>query len=95
MSKSDRWYSSQTQRSWACEALLSGRVLTTQAEIGEVRGWRLAAIIHALKDEYGGPIESAYRGAANIKPYWLQSGTDPAKLQYPPCARHLAEGGAQ
>ena len=95
MTKPNRWYSSQTQRSRVCEALLAGRTLTTQTEIREVKGWRLAAIIHALKDEFGWPFESAYRGKANIKHYWLRAGNDPAKLRFPPSAQSLSVGVAQ
>ena len=94
MSKQDRWHSNQTQRAWVCAELLSGRTITTKTEIREVNGWRLAAIIHALRDAYDWPIESEYRGKSKIKHYWLRPGTDPAKLRFPPSAKHLLEGGA-
>ncbi len=93
--KTERYYSSLTQRHWVCASLITGRTLNTRDEIHEVKGWRLAAVIHVLKDEYGWPIESEYRGRDNIKHYWLAPGTDRTKLRFPPSARALAvQGGA-
>ena len=91
MTKQHCWYSSPTQRFWTCKALIEGRVISTNMEINEVQGWRLAAIIHALAKDYGWPIESEYRGKANIKHYWLRPGTDPATLRYPLSAKTLSD----
>lgn len=93
MSKHDQFYSNATQRYWVCTSLLAGRTLTTKTEIREVHGWRLAAVIHVLKDEYGWPIESEYRGKSNIKHYWLRPGTDRAALRFPRSARALGTEG--
>jgi hypothetical protein len=95
MTNESRMYSNPTQRYWVCFNLISGRVLSTQDEISEAKGWRLAAVIHALAHEFGWPICSEYRGKDNIKHYWLAPGTDPASLRYPRSAQALAqEGGA-
>ena len=95
MTKSDRWYSSPTQRAWVSKALIEGREITHKTEIREVKGWRLAAIIHALARQYHWPIETVYRGADNIAHYHMHPGTDPAKLKFPPSAAHLTERGAK
>lgn len=98
MTKSDRWYSSQTQVFWTCKALKEGRILTTKTEIREVKGWRLAAITERLRKQYGWPIEAEYRGPDNIAHYRLAPGTDVSRLRFPPSAKMLAdglEGGAQ
>ena len=36
MSKQERWYSSPTQRFWACKALIEGREISHETEISEV-----------------------------------------------------------
>lgn len=95
MSKEDRFYSSPTQRFWVCHNLLAGRVLSTQDEISEAKGWRLAAVIHALKQEFDWPIHSEYRGRDNIKHYWLAPGTDRTRLKFPRSARALASEGGE
>ncbi|MCJ1900959.1 hypothetical protein MR829_11300 [Paracoccus versutus] len=98
MAQSDRWYSSPTQVFWTCKALIEGRTINHKTEIREVRGWRLGAIIHRLKDQYGWPILTELRGPQNVAHYWLAPGTDPARLKYPLSAQSLAdglEGGAQ
>jgi hypothetical protein len=91
--KTDRWYSSPTQVYWTCKALIDGRTISTRTEIREVRGWRLGAIVHTLRDRYGWPILADYRGPENVAYYRLAPGTDPASLRYPPSARRLAEEG--
>jgi hypothetical protein len=58
-----------------------------------VKGWRLGAIIHTLRDKYGWPILTELRGPENVAYYRLAPGTDLAKLSYPPSARRLAEEG--
>ena len=96
MSKHDRFYSNPTQRYWVCASLLAGRTLNTENEIAEVKGWRLAAVIHVLIHEYDWPIVSEYRGRDNIKHYWLRPDANRTKLRFPPSAKSLAEeGGAQ
>jgi hypothetical protein len=89
----DRWYSSPTQVFWTCKALIDGRTISTRTEIREVRGWRLGAIVHTLRDKYCWPILADYRGPENVAYYRLAPGTDPASLRYPPSARRLAEEG--
>jgi hypothetical protein len=56
----DQSFSGKTQVFWACKVLLDGRVINQQTEINEARGWRLGAIIHRLKNEYGWPIKANY-----------------------------------
>lgn len=94
MSHPKSWFSSPTQVYWTCKALLEGRTINHRMEIREVRGWRLGAIIHRLKSEYGWPICVEYRGSDNIAHYWLAPDTNPAGLRYPPSAKTLNDGGA-
>ena len=94
MTKQDRWYSSPTQVYWTCKALIEGREITHKTEIREVKGWRLAAICERLRREFGWPIDTVLRGPESVAHYRLRPGTDPAKLRYPPSAKHLLEGGA-
>lgn len=91
MAMHERWFSNPTQVYWTCKALIEGRTINHQNEIREVKGWRLGAIIHRLRSEFDWPIDSEYRGAANIKHYWLAKGTDPTRLTFPPSAEHLLE----
>lgn len=88
-----KWYSNPTQVFWTCKALIDGRVINHRTEIREAKGWRLGAIVHRLKTDYGWPILAEYRGPENIAHYRLAPGTDPARLRYPPSARRLAEEG--
>ncbi|NVK48035.1 MAG: hypothetical protein HWE33_17245 [Rhodobacteraceae bacterium] len=92
----DRYYSNPTQIYWVCKNLIAGRTLTHKTEIREVNGWRLAAVIHKLKEDFHWPIRDQYRGKDNIKHYWLAPGTDPRFLSYPVSAVRLKdelEGG--
>lgn len=93
MSKQDKWFSSPTQVFWACQALISGRVISHKTEIREVKGWRLGAIIHLLKSKYKWPIEVEYRGAECVAHYRLAPGTAMESLKFPPSAKSLADGG--
>lgn len=88
---SDRWYSNPTQIYFTCRALALGKTLNHMDVIGEVRGWRLGAIVHTLKHEYGWPILTEYRGAERIGHYRLVTGTNPLALRFPPSARRLAD----
>ena len=93
--KTDRWYSRPTQVFWTCQALVHGRTISTRTEIREVRGWRLGAIVHTLRDRYGWPIVTDLRGPDNVAHYSLPSDVDRKSLRFPPSARALAqEGGA-
>ena len=91
--KTDRWYSSPTQVYWTCKALIDGRTISTRTEIREVRGWRLGAIVHTLRDKYEWPILADYRGPESVAYYRLAPGTDLSGLRFPPSARRLAEEG--
>ena len=93
MSKHDGFYSNASQVSWACAALLSGRSIGHEDEIGEAQGWRLSAIVWRLKRQYGWPILTEYTGPENHARYKLTPGIDRAKLQFPPSAQHLLKGG--
>ncbi|HRO53754.1 MAG TPA: hypothetical protein PK043_11390 [Alicycliphilus sp.] len=92
MASSDRLYSSRTQVFWTCQALLQSKSISTKSEIQAVKGWRLAAIVHRLKDDYGWPILTDYRGPENVAHYRLKPGTDIARLRFPPSAKSLADG---
>lgn len=85
----NRFYSSPTQVYWTCKAFLDGRTITHRTEIREVRGWRLGAIVHRLRHEYGWPIEVEYRGSENVAHYWLKPDADRDRLRLPPSAKAL------
>jgi hypothetical protein len=92
---SEHWHSSPSQVFWCCKALLDGRTISHKTEIREARGWRLGAIIHRLKTDYGWPIRAEYRGPQNIAHYSLSPDADRARLRFPPSARDLSQEGAQ
>ena len=50
---------------WTCEALIRSRIISTRAGVRAVKGWRLAAIVHRMRSDYGWPIQTEYRGAAD------------------------------
>lgn len=93
---SDRLYSSPTAVFWTCKAFLDGRTISHKTEIREAKGWRLGAIVHVLRKQYGWPILVDYRGPENIAHYRLAPGTDRTRLKFPRSAKALAEeGGAE
>lgn len=89
--KYDRYYSNPTQIYWCVRALLSGRTISHKTEIREVKGWRLAAIVERLRNEFGWPIRSEFRGPDNIAHYSLSADCDRAKLRFPPSAQRARE----
>lgn len=90
------FYSKPTSVYWTCKALLDQRTISQLTQIQNVKGWRLGAIIHRLKHEYGWPIQTEYTSPGHIALYTLAPGTDAAKLRYPKSAESLCkvEGGA-
>ncbi|MFX0544356.1 hypothetical protein ACEWPL_002290 [Roseovarius sp. S1116L3] len=92
--KHDNFYSSDSQVFWTCKALLDGRTISHKTEIREVRGWRLGAIIHRLRHDYGWPIQTEYRGPQNVAHYSLKAAIDRAELRFPRSARTLGDGEA-
>ena len=82
------FYSQNTQIFWACKSLLAGRKISTGTEIRESHGWRLGAIVHRLRTEFGWPIEME-RGAGCVAYYSLATDTDKSKLRFPPSATAL------
>ncbi|MGP6090080.1 hypothetical protein [Antarctobacter jejuensis] len=95
MAKHEGFYSSQSQVYWCCKALLDGRTISHKTEIREVRGWRLGAIVHRLKHEYGWPILVEYRGPENVAYYRLCPNCDRSKLRFPRSARGLGNEKGQ
>jgi len=91
MNAQHRWFSNPTQIYWTCKALIEGRTISHKTEIREVKGWRLAAIVHRLKDSFNWPIQTEFRGPDNIAHYRLTPGTDPARLRFPPSAKQLLD----
>ncbi len=91
---SNQWYSNQSQVFWTCKALLDGRTISHKTEIREVRGWRLGAIVHRLKTEFGWPIQTEYRGPENVAYYSMKPGFDRRTLRFPRSARSLNNGEA-
>lgn len=90
MTKIERWYSSPTQVYWVCDALCSGRTLSTRTEIREKKGWRLAAVVEKLRNVYGWPIVTDYRRPEKVAYYRLEPSTDASQLRFPPSASRLA-----
>ncbi len=90
----ENFYSSDSQVYWTCKALRDGRTISHKTEIREVRGWRLGAIIHRLRHDYGWPIQAEYRGPQNVAYYSLKAGIDRAALRLPRSARALGNDGA-
>ena len=84
-------FSGSTQVFWTCKALIGGRAISHQTEIREVRGWRLGAIIHRLKQEYAWPITTDYLPGSRIAIYRLNPDTDLTRLRFPPSAAELAK----
>ncbi|WP_424940424.1 hypothetical protein [Aliiroseovarius sp. S253] len=87
----EHWYSNRTQIYWTCKALVQGRIINHMDEIGEVRGWRLGAIIHTLRSQYSWPIETDYRGPERIAHYRLPGRCDWQALEFPKSAIGLRE----
>ncbi|MCZ4258141.1 hypothetical protein O4H53_21550 [Sulfitobacter sp. G21635-S1] len=85
----EHWYSNPTQIYFTCRALALGQTLNHMDVIRGVKGWRLGAIAHTLRTEYGWPIVTEYRGPERIGHYHLPKYCDPAQLDYPPSAQHL------
>ncbi|MGH1455071.1 MAG: hypothetical protein ACRBBV_18090 [Paracoccaceae bacterium] len=83
----DLWFSNKTQVFWTCRALAMGRTINHMDEIGEVRGWRLGAIVHNLRKNYGWPIETDYRGPDRIAHYCLRADCNALGLKYPRSAQ--------
>lgn len=85
------WYSNRTQVFWTCMALAKGRTITHMDEIGEVKGWRLGAIIHNLRRNYHWPIETEYKGPERIAHYRLPKRTDWRALDFPRSAKAVRD----
>lgn len=81
--------SGNTRVYWTCKALLAGRTINHQTEIREVRGWRLGAIIHRLRIQYGWPILVEYVGRSNVALYRLDPDADLSRLRFPTSAIEL------
>lgn len=63
--------------------LVKGFKISHVDEYENVKGWRLAAIIHNLREKYGWPIDNEDEGNKNIRYYYLRKGTDVADLRWP------------
>jgi hypothetical protein len=88
---SNHWHSNRTQVFWTCKALTQGRTITHMDEIGEVKGWRLGAIIHNLRRNYHWPIETEYKGPVRIAHYRLPKRTDWRGLEFPRSAKAVRQ----
>lgn len=86
------FYSKPTSVYWTCKALLDGRTISHQTEIREVHGWRLGAIVHRLKAEFGWPICTEYTSPGRIALYRLSPDADRTKLRFPKSAKALCKG---
>jgi len=88
---SKHWHSNPSQVHWTCLALVQGRTITHMDEIGEVKGWRLGAIIHNLRHKYSWPIVTEYKGPERIAHYSLKKGTDWRALELPRSAKGVRD----
>ncbi len=88
---SNHWHSNRTQVYWTCKALAQGRTINHMDEIGEVKGWRLGAIIHNLRRKYHWPIETEYKGPERIAHYRLPKRTDWRGLEFPRSAKAVRQ----
>ncbi len=84
---SKHWHSNHSQVHWTCLALVQGRTINHMDEIGEVKGWRLGAIIHNLRHKYHWPIVTEYKGPERIAHYSLAKDTDWRALEFPRSAK--------
>lgn len=91
MAQSNNFYSKPTSVFCACQALVQGRTITQQHEMAEIGAWRLGAIIHRLKREFGWPIDVDYRGSEKIAHYSLDREADRSALRLPRSAQALGE----
>lgn len=87
----ETFHSGGSQVYWTCHALLTGRAISHRTEIREVHGWRLGAIIHRLRHNYGWPIQTERRGPMRVAYYSLPPGTRREALRFPPSAAALAD----
>ena len=98
---SKHWHSNHSQVYWTCMALGQGRTINHMDEIGEVKGWRLGAIIHNLRHKYHWPILTDYKGPERIAHYSLSKDTEWRALEFPRSAKAVrdrlktAKGDAQ
>ena len=88
---SNHWHSNRTQVYWTCKALAQGRTINHMDEIGEVKGWRLGAIIHNLRRKYHWPIETEYKGPERVAHYRLSKRTDWRGLEFPRSAKAVRQ----
>ena len=93
MAQSDNFYSKTTSVFWACKALKNGRTITHQDAMAEIGAWRLGAIVHRLKREFGWPVNVEYRGPEQVAFYALDPDADTTKLRFPRSAQALGDKG--
>lgn len=93
MAQSNKFYSKQTSVFWACKAFLDGRTISHREAMKEIGAWRLGAIAHRLKREFGWPVEVEYRGSEKVAYYSLAPDVDTAKLRFPKSAEALGVEG--
>lgn len=93
MAQSDNFYSKPTSVLWVCTALKQGRTITHKDEMREIGAWRLGAVIHRLKREFGWSIDVEYRGPERVAHYALNPDVDQSKLRFPRSAKALGENG--
>ena len=86
------FYAKPTSVYWTCKALTEGRTISQLTQIQNVKGWRLGAIIHRLRWEYGWPIKTEYSSPGQISLYSLAPDTDRSKLRFPKSAEALGAG---
>ncbi|GAA6176967.1 hypothetical protein [Sulfitobacter pacificus] len=84
------FYSKPTSVYMACKLLLDGQTISQITLMQSGHGWRLGAIMHRLRWEYGWPICTEYT-SGHIALYSLAPGTDTATLRFPKSAKALGK----
>ncbi len=87
----DKFYSKHTSVHMACKLLLDGQTISQITLMRSGHGWRLGAIIHRLKTEYGWPIHTIYSTPDNVAFYSIKADIDRTALRLPPSASALGK----
>ena len=83
-------FSSPEAEAWAITALLQGRAISTQHQIDEVGGWRLGAIVCALKKPpFFWKIDTHKVGSKRVAHYFFSFFTVVSELTMPAGLEHL------
>jgi len=88
----ETFYSKPTSVYMTCKLLLEGQTISQITLMQSGHGWRLGAIMHRLKWEYGWPIQTEYTSPGNVALYTLSPDADRSALRFPKSAKALGKG---